>query len=1171
MSGVFEDDEDVDEGPKGNQEEIIGTDDFPMRVLAGAGTGKTFTMVRKVEHLLRTDQTSPQNVLALTFTNKAADSMRSKLNARLETAGYDIDAYTYHSICHSILKEYPYYADLPSGFTIASDADKFELAANAVEEIQYQFVNPDGSYWHSPPEALLNFISSMKQEGVRPAELEAYLPSATVLVELDEMTDRIETAARNHLRRQSLRDGADSFCADLGTFALELQLEQKSLGSSPLEGDLQAYLQQLIKTTETIQARIRSDSDAIDHSSKQAAVRIPAVLFSGYGSEGERMTRKGDFPTGIPKLPFTLIDRLRTYLHDCQRAADFVAGYRAYETQRLDSEIVDFDDLIHKTVDLLQDGDLAAEIAGQWDYVFCDEFQDTDSIQFELVKTLAEHNRLFAVGDDDQAIYEWRGANSENIGSKLTSAYQPNLIDRELDLNFRSKQPILSLANDAITALEDRRSDKRLTAYGDKREATDGVACIDTSPPDEDTTVDEDGYQANQITTTIAGLLRGDLDPVEESYDLADIAILVRKNRHAEPLIQSFGDAGIPFELIGELATESVGVETVLAYLRAIASPSDDVSIRRVLLMRYRLSEADLRRLADSADRLIDAVLSIDPSELSEPERFETARDHFEHLFSRRHLLSVRQLYYELLQTTDIEWFLTHTERRELNGLEELISEYGDGSSQPAIGPDFLDYLDRHDSITDVTDSAPNEQAESASDAVSIMTIHKAKGLDFPVVVMPELTADQWAPRARSYADLVEAVDGCNFWEADQIKRDQQEARRLLHVGITRAEDQLILCGHAEGTEMPDEGVTLDYIQRWIADGIRWDVSASSFPIWEQIQESLPATAQDWTELVYEASPRQSGAVATYNGGQLSYQAAVETVLDQADQLLDGTLSDGEPEPIGIPSDAFTAIEAPSLRRSHSYTSLGPVEDCARKHYLDHVVYALELPRRLRPSVNGDDSDTDTDDAPSTTTVKTGASNREIGVLFHETAEAAIDRNRTERSEWRELCEQRAAEHGLEQALEAALDCVDRFFQTPVSDWDLLSAEHSFGIEIEDYHVVGEIDCLARRPDGELVVLDYKATESMKSETNRQLPLYILACEELFKESITTAGYVYVGDVGPDIDLRTYGDDRLNDARTQILDGLQKANSSSYAEYTTGEHCQWCPHNGLPCSGLHGK
>jgi len=1165
---LFEEEDDVDATPKGNQGPIIETDAFPMRVLAGAGTGKTFTMVRKIERLLQTDQASPRDILALTFTNKAADSMRTKLNARIGAEGYDIDAYTYHSICHSILQEYPYYAGLTSGFTIANDADKFEIAQEAVEEVPYQFANPEGNYRDTPAEVLLDFTTSMKQEDVGPTELEAYLPTSGVLIELDEMTDRIETAAREHLRRQSLgHDGVEGFCDDLDTFKLELQLEQQSLGSSPLEQDVSAYLQQLVGTVERSKSRIRGDSDALATGSKQAAVRLPAVLFSGYGTEGERMTRKSDFPTGIPKVPFTLLDRLRTYIDDCKQAADFVHGYRAYEQRRQSAGLVDFDDLIHKTVDLLKNEEIATEIAGQWDYVFCDEFQDTDSIQFELVTALAEHNRLFIVGDDDQAIYEWRGADSENIGTKLTDTYQSELTDMELELNFRSKQPILDLANNAITALEGRGSDKELTAYGDKREATDGVAYIDTTPPDEDDAPDDDEHQANQITTAVAGLLRGDLDTVEQGYQLGDIAILVRKNRHARPLIEAFGEAGIPFELVGDISTESVGVETVLAYLRALATPSDDVSVRRVLLMRYRLSEADLRRLAESADQLIDALRSIDLSAVEEPRRIETDREHFEHLLSRRNGLSVEQLYHELLDTTDIEWFLTRKERRELQGLEDLIADYGERSSQPPIGMDFIEYLERHDTIAEATDTGPSEQAETASDAVSIMTIHQAKGLDFPVVIMPNLTAKEWAPQAREYSELIEAVDGSGFWETDHIKRDQQEARRLLHVGITRAEEQLILCGQSEATTTIDEGVTLDYIQTWITNGIDWDLTAGSFPIWDQIQSSLPPTAQNWTEIVTDDSPRRPDAVATYAGDSLDYEAAVEMVLDQADRLLEGTLSGVEPASLDVSPDAFTAIPDPSLRRRHSYTSLGTVEVCARKHYLEHVVYAYDLPSRIRPATSGTDVE-NSEEKTTTDPAESAASNREIGVLFHETAEAAIDRDRTDHNEWREVCEQIATERDMEHALAGALNCVDRFFQTPVAEWDLLSAEHPFGIEIDGSYVVGEIDCLARQPDGELVVLDYKATGSKKAETNRQLPLYILACEELFEESITTAGYVYVSEIGPDVDLRTYDNERLADATAHIQEGLEAAAASSYTEYTAGEHCKWCPHNELPCSDL---
>lgn len=1168
---LFENEEDVDATPKGNQGTIIETDAFPMRVLAGAGTGKTFTMVRKIERLLQTEQAAPRDILALTFTNKAADSMRGKLNARIGADGYDIDAYTYHSICHSILRDYPYYADLSSAFTIATDADKFELAEAAVEAVSYRFVDPGGSYRDTPADVLLGFVTSMKQEGVEPAELDDYLPAPSVLIELDEMTDRIESAARKHLRRQSLGpDGVDGFCSDLDTFKLELQLEQQSLGTSPLEEDVNAYIQQLIGTVDRSKTMVRNETDALTTGSKQTAVRLPAVLFSGYGTEGEQMTSKRDFPSGIPELPFTLLDRLRAFFEDCKRAHDFLPGYQEYERVRQRDDLADFDDLIQATVDLLQREELAAEIAGQWDYVFCDEFQDTDSIQFELVTTLAEHTNLFIVGDDDQAIYEWRGAESENIGQKLTETYQSELTDMELELNFRSKQPILDLANNAITALEGRGSTKELTAYGPDREATDGVAYIDTTPPDTEDPPDDDEFQAAQVTTTVGGLLRGDLEPIDQQYQLNDIAILVRKNRHAQPLIEAFGEAGIPYELVGDISTESVGVETVVAYLRALATPSDDVSVRRVLLMRYRVNEADLRHLAGAAESLMAAVRSIDLDELTEPDSVATARQHFEQLLSRRTALPVELLYHELLETTDIEWLLTRTERRELKGLEEVIADYGDPAVQPSIDHGFIDYLDRHETIVEATDSRPTDQADTASQAVSIMTIHQAKGLDFPVVILPNLTADEWAPQRRQYSELISAVDGTGFWEADYVKRDHQEARRLLHVGITRAEEQLVLCGQPTETTRNDEGLTLDDFQPWIADGINWDVTAGSFPVWKQIQSSLPASVQNWTDMVTEDSPRRSDGVATYAGELLDYEEAIAAILDQADRFLADDLDGVEPVPIEIPSDAFSAIPEPSLRRRHSYTSLGNVDECARKHYLNHVVYGYELPHELRASLTGQSFN---QARPSVTTGTSGgeASNREVGVLFHETAEAAIDRNRTGKGEWETICKQLAQQRGFEHAVDGALECIERFFQTPVPEWELLSAEHPFGIEIDGDYVVGEIDCLARQPDGELVVLDYKATGSTKAATNRQLPLYILACDELFQESIRTAGYVYVGDVGPELDLRTYDDARLANAKDRIREGLAAAAVSSYTEYTAGEHCQWCPHNELPCSDLHAE
>lgn len=1163
---LFDDDEDAGESPKGNQGPIVKSDAYPMRVLAGAGTGKTFTMVRKIERLLESEQADPGDVLALTFTNKAADSMRSKLNARIGAEGYDIDAYTYHSICHSILKEYPYHADLPSQFTIADTADKFQLAETAIEEIPYQFVNPDGGYNKTPGQELLGFISSMKQEDVPPEALSTYLADPATLIELTELADRLETTARDHLRRRSLsEDGIDDFIQDLDAVRHMLFEEQAALGSTPLERDVAGYLEALADTLDHTERTLTEDPAAITSGSKQAAVKLPAVLFSAYGTAGETMTRKSDFPSGIPKLPYTLVDRLRSYLADCKEAADYMHGYAAYEELRRAENFVDFDDLITATVELLEDDAIATEIAGQWDYVFCDEFQDTDAIQFELVEALAEHNQLFIVGDDDQAIYEWRGADIENIGQKLSDVYKPALEDEELDLNFRSKQPILDLANNAIEALDGRGSDKELTAYGEAADSTDGVAYIDTTVPDESDFEDAEALQASQITTTVSGLLRGDLDPVESSYDVGDIAVLVRKKKHAKPLIEAFGEAGVPFELVGDLETESVGVETVLAYLQALATPTDDVSVRRVLLMRYRLSEADLRTLAQEDASLLEALRTVDPEALTEPDNVQAAREDFSHLLARRHKLSVEEFYHELIQTTNIEWFLTQQERRELQQLEDLIASYDEPASQPPITESFIEYLEQHDAVAAATDSAPTDQDDAAEGAVTIMTVHKSKGLDFPVVILPSLTADQWKPRARDYSGLVGAVADDRFWTTDHLKRDHQEAHRLLHVGITRAQDQLILCGHSEGDDEASDGVTLESAQTWLPPAINWEFTAGEFPIWEQIQSSLPPTAEDWTSIATTDDAPRADVVATYDGQELGYEDAVDTVLGRADSLLSRSLPAADSSTIGIEPDVFTPIPSQSIQRRHSYTSLGTVDDCARKHYLDHVVYAYELPQEHRPTDRVPHSE-DAGTGPSDPAASQEATSREIGVLFHETAEAAINQDRQSIDDWLAVCEAIAAQQGLEQALPGAKACVERFFQTEVAEWELLSAEHSFEIKVNGSQIIGEIDCVARRPSGEVVVLDYKATGSQKGEENLQLPLYILACEELFDDPITTAGYVYVSDIGPAVDLRSYDEPRLTAAKERIEDGLKAAQESTYDTYTAGSHCQWCPHNELSCS-----
>jgi len=407
-----------DEDPKPQQRTIIESERYPMRVLAGAGTGKTFTMVRKIENLIDEHGVSPDRILALTFTNNAADSMREKLNAKLGPAGYDVDAYTYHSICNEILTDYAYDAGLDPDFEIATDAEKYVIVLDVLDEIDYRAVKPNvygpDSYVSGVASKLLSFIGSMKRSGISPAEIEEYLGSPEQVYELDAVPDRVEEIASDHLGGRSVStvlDGIQDTRADLVA-------ERDTLRDEGLEASIKDFLDRLVDLCDALEVAFE-EYEAGERSLPEDAHKLPKYLLGGYSSA----------PSGIPNdLKLELTDYLRNALDECKTALDLNAGYETYERELDRRNLLDFDGLVVKTVELLET-DVGEGLGDRWDYVFCDEFQDTDRLQFDLITSLVSEDCLFVVGDDDQAIYEWRGANVANITDELDDVFGPDLED----------------------------------------------------------------------------------------------------------------------------------------------------------------------------------------------------------------------------------------------------------------------------------------------------------------------------------------------------------------------------------------------------------------------------------------------------------------------------------------------------------------------------------------------------------------------------------------------------------------------------------------------------------------------------------------------------------------------------------------------------------------------
>ncbi|MUW13358.1 AAA family ATPase [Halorubrum sp. CBA1125] len=1120
--------------PEPQQGEIIDADEYPMRVLAGAGTGKTFTMVRKIEYLIDEKDVSPDRILALTFTNNAADSMREKLNAKLGTAGYDIDAYTYHSICNEILSDYAYTAGLDPDFDIATDAEKYAIVLDVLDEIEYRSVKPNvyggDGYASGAASKLLDFIGSMKRNGVAPEGIDAFLGSAERVYELADLPERIETIASDHLGGRSV----SNVLTALPDAREDIVEERDALGTDGIEASIRDFLDRLVALCDALETTFEGH-EAGERELPENAYKLPKYLLGGYSSA----------PKGIPNdLNLELTDHLDSFLSDCFTARDLTAGYAAYERVLDERNFIDFNGLVVKTAELM-DSPVGEEIADRWDYVFCDEFQDTDRLQFDLVTSLVTDDNLFVVGDDDQAIYEWRGAHVANITDELDKVFAA-LTDKPLEENFRSRQPILDLANEAITKLDHREQHKTLTRVNEPDYDGDTVATVKL--PDEE----DDGDGATQLRTVVQNLLAGTADNLADAYDPGDIALLVRKNDHATPIIEEFEDAGIPYQVAGDLATESIGVGTVTAYLKALARPEDEVSWNRVLLMRYRLCDADLRTLNEGDEPLIDALRKTPLDEFDEPGRVAEAREHVIDLLNIRDSASLSHLYRELKDRTNIEWYLSEQERRDLGQLNEIIEQYGDSAVQPPLTPEFIDSLEHYDSLFDESGSTPTSQPDIADDAVNVMTIHKSKGLDFPVVLIPQVTADEWGPSSRTYDALETGIsDGPDAaFAEDYVARDARETRRVFHVGITRAEDILVLQGRRDADDEGDDEPhpVPEIVDELIPACIPWQPQGGQLSIWSDVQECLPDEAVDWTDTLASENVGEVGGTVTHDGDLLPVETARDRVLALATATLDSRLTtDGNRSKIHV--ESLTGPSTPSPALSHSYTSLAAYEECPRSHYLDYVVNAFS------------------DYQDGTSSAGSGVSQRAIGLLFHDTAEQAANKNIQQREEWYDICERLASQRRDEDALPAAKECIDRYFELELSNYDIIDAERKFELTIDGHELVGFIDAVYRTADDELVVIDYKATERYRDiQDDKQLPIYLLACRDLYDEPIRRAGYAYVGNIGPNIETRTFSEGELDSVKDDVAGAMNQIAEASFSQYTADDHCQWCQHNQLPCA-----
>jgi len=601
------------------QRQAVMATDGPLLILAGAGSGKTRVLTHRTAYLIEECGVNPYNIMAITFTNKAAGEMRERIDQMVGYGSESIWVCTFHSTCVRILRRYIDRLGFGTNFTIYDSDDQKTLMKDICKRLEI-----DTKMYKE--KMFLSAISSAKDELIDPIEYET-------------------RAAGDYVKR------------------------------------------------------------------KQAQV------------------------------------------------------YREYQQALKQNNALDFDDLIMKTVELFKlDKEVLASYQDRFRYIMVDEYQDTNTAQFELIRLLAlKYQNLCVVGDDDQSIYKFRGANIYNILN--FEHHFPDATVIKLEQNYRSTQNILDAAN-AVIANNQGRKEKRLW--------TDNGAGDKITFEQLDTAAEEADFVARDIARRVR----------KGEYQYKDCAILYRTNAQSRLFEERFITANIPYKIFGGVNFYArKEVKDLLAYLKTIDNGQDDLAVRRIINIPKRgIGAASINKVALYAQEqeisFYDALCVAEqvPGLGKAAAKIRPFVLFIQSMKAKAKLLSVADLLQEVIETTgyvrELEAEGTDEADARIENIDELISkavDYAEGEEAPTLNG----FLENVALVADI------DSFDENSDYVVLMTLHSAKGLEFPNVYLAGLE-DGLFP---SYMSIT----------SDNSQAEIEEERRLAYVGITRAKKNLTI------------------------------------------------------------------------------------------------------------------------------------------------------------------------------------------------------------------------------------------------------------------------------------------------------------------------------------------------------------------------------------------
>ena len=672
-------------GLNAEQLRAVTHDEGPLLVVAGAGTGKTQVITRRIAWLVATRRARPAEILALTFTDKAAEEMQVRVDQLVPYGYADTAIGTFHAFGDRLVREFAFEMGLPGDLRVLSRAEAVIFLREHLFELELDHYRPLGDPTRFLS-ALVGFFSRCKDEDVSP---EAYREHAAGLV-------------------------------------------------------------------------------------RSAEAAVAAADGQGSDADGEALAAQ---------------------LEEARRQVELAGAYGRYQELLAANGLIDFGDQVALALRLLRGSPaIRQEVAARYRYILVDEFQDTNRAQSELVALLAErHRNVTVVGDDDQSIYKFRGAAISNI-LEFRDRY-PGARTVVLRRNYRSLTPILEAAHRLVRFNDPDRLEVRAGISKALRAERTSAA----PAPVRHEVFATGAQEADWVAVEIARRVAGGSPP-------RDHAVLVRANADADPVIRSLTMAGVPWRFSGTSGLYArPEVRLLLSFLRLMADPAASMDLYALVASDlYGFPAEDLAILAATARRRSRSLREIleelqdEPGTLRVGVATRQATDRLlGDLAGMEEIARVRPAGELLLAFLRGSGWLARLAATETVAAEEALGNIarlfeivrGQGALLP---DDRVAFLAPHlATLVEAGDDPATADLDPDADAVAVLTVHKAKGLEFPVVFLPGLVAGRFPlPARREALPVPVALVRETLPEGDfQV----QEERRLFYVAMTRARDELIL------------------------------------------------------------------------------------------------------------------------------------------------------------------------------------------------------------------------------------------------------------------------------------------------------------------------------------------------------------------------------------------